>query len=265
MSAWLGALPLFPCGWCSNDTSPAGRLRGDGWTGLSGAGTDSRAAATPAPSVRPLPAPTLGGPLSCSPTMWPFCAGSLLPFQTALARGGRPPLGQLAFPERGNSSRALLCPAWPLKQPAVWPGQRRVGKQTRESTVLLRGWDRGRKAMPTAGPSLEAGRMGRGSCLSCSSGLAQSGRSWAGPTHGSVRGDQSPVSPRWVAPDQGRWPPPPCPHWALLAGDLPPCPTHTFPLSRPDCQSSRNSQLRPTPGLWNRCSLPGMPLPCRFS
>lgn len=125
------------------------------------------------------PTPTLRGLLSCSPKMLPICAGSLLPFQTALARCGRPPLGQLAFPERGNTSQALLCPAClPSSLPS---GQARGESANRpEKAPCCSGaGTRGRKAMPTAGPSLEGGH---GSYSSYSSGLAWSGRSWAGPT-----------------------------------------------------------------------------------
>lgn len=117
---------------------PMARALPGAWVGmdadLPGAGTDSYA-------VRPLPAPTLGGLLSCSSMMLPICAGSLLPFQTALA-----PLGQLAFPERGHSSQVLLCPAWAPKQPAIRPGQRGVHQRARESTASLRGWDKGQES-----------------------------------------------------------------------------------------------------------------------
>ena len=110
--------------------------------------------AAPAPSMWPLLAAyPCADLLLCHPAMLSCLRWKLLPLP------GCPCLVWEAFarpaghsPEQKNSrlvdrrdSQALMCLAWPPKQPAFLPGQRGVGKRGRESILSLKGWDREKK------------------------------------------------------------------------------------------------------------------------
>lgn len=138
--------------------------------------------------------------------------------------------------------------------------------------MLLRGWDKGQESYAHSG-AFSGGWawflfiLQLWPCLE----WQELGGSHPGPTHGSVQGDQSADPTRgswrscWVVPNWGKRPPPSCPLWGTcLLGTCQPVPPHTFPLIRPDCQSSGNSQPLPTPGLWNHCSPQECPSPPDF-